>query len=178
MSTIAPGTSTRGPAARRRAFRSADLGVGLLVVVATAGASWWLLGLPATHVAVSIALYLPLAAVVLAKLPADDPGPGIGPANRVTLGRCALAIPVAAMLFGTETGDTVRWWIVGVSTVALLLDGVDGAVARHTDAQTRFGARFDMEVDAALILVLSVLVWRLDRAASNLDSSVWERVES
>jgi len=42
--------------------------------------------------------------------------------------------------------------------VALILDGVDGKVARRTNTSTALGARFDMEVDAFLILVLSVYV--------------------
>jgi phosphatidylglycerophosphate synthase len=43
-----------------------------------------------------------------------------------------------------------------LTAVALILDAVDGRVARHTGTATPLGARFDMEVDAALILVLSV----------------------
>jgi phosphatidylglycerophosphate synthase len=44
-----------------------------------------------------------------------------------------------------------------LSSVVLVLDAVDGWVARRTRA-TPFGARFDGEVDAFLILVLSVYV--------------------
>lgn len=39
-----------------------------------------------------------------------------------------------------------------------MLDAVDGAVARSTGTASRLGARFDMEVDSFLLLVLSVLV--------------------
>ena len=46
----------------------------------------------------------------------------------------------------------------GYGDVALVLDWVDGQVARRTGTVTAFGARFDMEVDAFLILVLSVYV--------------------
>jgi phosphatidylglycerophosphate synthase len=48
--------------------------------------------------------------------------------------------------------------LVGLTAVALLLDGVDGKVARRTGTCSALGARFDMEVDAFLILVLSVYV--------------------
>jgi hypothetical protein len=41
-----------------------------------------------------------------------------------------------------------------------VLDAVDGQVARRTGTTTALGARFDMEVDAFLILVLSVYVMR------------------
>src|SRR5262249_26678186 len=50
--------------------------------------------------------------------------------------------------------------LVAISTVALVLDAVDGRVARRTDTTSAFGARFDMEVDAFLIMVLSVYVAR------------------
>ncbi len=46
--------------------------------------------------------------------------------------------------------------LVGFSAVALVLDAVDGAVARRTGTASTFGARFDMEIDAFLIMVLSV----------------------
>ena len=47
----------------------------------------------------------------------------------------------------------------------MVLDGVDGRVARRTGTETAFGARFDMELDAALIMVLSVLVWASGKVA-------------
>src|SRR5918998_1047532 len=50
--------------------------------------------------------------------------------------------------------------LVVLSRVALGLDNVDGRVARRTGTVTPFGARFDGEVDAFLILVLSVAVSR------------------
>jgi phosphatidylglycerophosphate synthase len=50
--------------------------------------------------------------------------------------------------------------LVALTVVALLLDGVDGRVARRTGTASRLGARFDEEVDAVLILVLSVYVAR------------------
>jgi phosphatidylglycerophosphate synthase len=49
---------------------------------------------------------------------------------------------------------------VALTVVALCLDAVDGWVARRTGTESRFGAHFDMEVDAFLILVLSVYVAR------------------
>ena len=48
--------------------------------------------------------------------------------------------------------------LVLLSSVALALDGVDGWVARRTRTVSALGARFDMEVDAFLVLMLSVHV--------------------
>ena len=50
------------------------------------------------------------------------------------------------------------------AAAALALDGVDGWLARRTRMASAFGARFDMEVDAALILVLSLLAWAYGKA--------------
>ena len=51
-----------------------------------------------------------------------------------------------------------------MALLALVLDGVDGKVARATDSQSEFGARFDMELDALFILGLSVAVLALGKA--------------
>ena len=50
--------------------------------------------------------------------------------------------------------------VVALATVGLVLDAVDGWIARRTRTVTALGARFDGEVDAFLILALSVLVAR------------------
>jgi phosphatidylglycerophosphate synthase len=55
---------------------------------------------------------------------------------------------------------------VAVSVAVTLLDGVDGWLARRAGIASRFGARFDMEIDALLILALSVLAWRHDKAGA------------
>jgi phosphatidylglycerophosphate synthase len=82
-----------------------------------------------------------------------------GPANRVTLGRATLVGGVTALVADSffESSPPVTLF-VGLTAVALILDGVDGKVARRTGTSTALGARFDMEVDAFLILVLSVYV--------------------
>jgi phosphatidylglycerophosphate synthase len=48
--------------------------------------------------------------------------------------------------------------LVSLTIIALALDLVDGWVARRTGTATELGARFDGEVDAFLILALSVYV--------------------
>jgi phosphatidylglycerophosphate synthase len=48
--------------------------------------------------------------------------------------------------------------LVTLSTVALILDAVDGQVARRTGTATELGARIDGETDAFLILLLSIFV--------------------
>ena len=82
----------------------------------------------------------------------------LGPAGRVTLTRAILSGGVAALVAASFGGPIPVGVVVGLSVTALVLDGVDGWVARRTGTATVFGARFDMEVDAFLILVLSVYV--------------------
>jgi phosphatidylglycerophosphate synthase len=84
----------------------------------------------------------------------------LGPANRVTLARATLVGGVAALV-----GDSIErrppvTALVVLAVVALMLDAVDGLVARRTATTSALGARFDMEVDAFLILVLSIFVAR------------------
>ncbi|MEV0902980.1 CDP-alcohol phosphatidyltransferase family protein [Actinoplanes sp. NPDC049802] len=78
---------------------------------------------------------------------------GLGWANAVTFSRAILAGGVTAMAAGS---GAPAWLLVTVAAVALAMDGLDGQIARRTGTTTRLGARFDMEVDSALALVLSV----------------------
>jgi phosphatidylglycerophosphate synthase len=92
----------------------------------------------------------------LSRYRADWPSP----ADWVTLFRATLAVGVAALVadsFGEAVPVTL---LVSLAAVALVLDAVDGWVARRTRTTGMLGARFDGEVDAFLILVLSVYVSR------------------
>ncbi len=89
--------------------------------------------------------------------------PRFGAANLVTLARAALTMLLIALL-GAAPSSRVAWVGVALATLAALLDGVDGRIARLRGEATPFGARFDMETDALLILALALLVWRLDKA--------------
>lgn len=87
-----------------------------------------------------------------------------GSANRVTLARATLVGGVTALVADVLAGapeDPARTaTLLAMASVALALDLADGYVARRTGTSSELGARFDMELDALLILVLSVLVSR------------------
>ncbi|HSQ72114.1 MAG TPA: CDP-alcohol phosphatidyltransferase family protein [Rubrivivax sp.] len=92
-----------------------------------------------------------------------------GAANRVTLVRMALAALLFALLGESLPRPPLAampqaWWIVAVATLAALLDAVDGSLARRNGLASAFGARFDMETDAALTLVLCALVLQAGQA--------------
>lgn len=146
--------------------------MGGAAALTAGGATWWLLDLPATFVAEVGVLYGGLAATLMVTLPLEWPwssGPhsGMGAANRITFGRAIMLLPIAALAFHPSAFDTAaRWLVVVVGTVIMVLDGFDGWMARRTGTESAFGARFDMETDAFLMLVLSVLVWVEGRAGA------------
>jgi phosphatidylglycerophosphate synthase len=85
----------------------------------------------------------------------------LGPADKVTLIRATLAGGVAALTadsYGRRLAPVTT--LVALTAVALVLDAVDGWVARRTESESTLGGLFDGEVDAFLILVLSVFVAR------------------
>jgi phosphatidylglycerophosphate synthase len=77
----------------------------------------------------------------------------LGLCNVTTLARLALATALVAPLVA---GADASWPVLIVAVVALALDGVDGWLARWQGYASDFGARFDMEVDSALALILAL----------------------
>ena len=71
---------------------------------------------------------------------------GLGVANAITLFRLSLLMVASAVL-------PTAWAFL----VVLVLDGVDGAVARRLGEDSAFGAQLDMETDALFVAVLSVV---------------------
>jgi phosphatidylglycerophosphate synthase len=76
-------------------------------------------------------------------------------ADRVTLTRTTLAGGVTALVADSLARPVPVAVLVALAAVALALDAVDGLVARRTGTTSALGARFDMEADAFLLLVLS-----------------------
>src|SRR3954447_2073715 len=88
----------------------------------------------------------------------------LGPASWITLARAMLAVGVAALVGESFAHGTSVALLVTLAAAALVLDAVDGPVARRTGTATAGGARFDGEGDAFLILALSVYVARTSGA--------------
>jgi phosphatidylglycerophosphate synthase len=82
----------------------------------------------------------------------------LGPADHVTEARTMLAGLVTALVVDSFVRPIPVAVLVGLAAVALVLDAVDGRVARRTGTASSFGARFDIEADSFLALVLSVYV--------------------
>lgn len=82
----------------------------------------------------------------------------LGPADAVTLTRALLACALVGLAVDTSPGSPAAAVLVPLAAVALVLDAVDGRVARATRTGSAFGSRFDGEADAFLLLVLSLHV--------------------
>lgn len=84
-----------------------------------------------------------------------------GAANLVTLARVVGTCWVIGLTLQAVLGHlspTGLGLMVVVGATCWVLDGVDGRVARARGETSAFGARFDMETDAALNLALSLAV--------------------
>ena len=121
------------------------------------------LGLGASFVPKVLTVYTVGAALVLIGLPKHHPFSAFGAANQVTLVRGAL-VALLAGLIGEPVDKALATLITAVATGTAMLDGVDGWLARRTNLASAFGARFDMETDALLIMVLAVLAWQFGKA--------------
>jgi phosphatidylglycerophosphate synthase len=162
--TIQPADESTPPATRlagkgaRPAIRLAAV-LGLLataallgVVSATAGlgVAGWITGLVTGSAATAL--------LATARMRSDQPA--ILPADWVTLTRMVLIAGVAGLVADSFSRPLSITALVTLSTVALVLDAVDGQVARRTGTATPLGGRLDGEVDAFLILLLSITVSR------------------
>jgi phosphatidylglycerophosphate synthase len=132
-------------------------------IVSVGGLGVNLLHLSGAYLPTVLLLFAAGAAVVLLALPGSHRFVRMGPANQVTIVRGAL-IALLAGLLGEQGGHAAATVAVVVASVALVLDGVDGRLARQTGMATDFGARFDMETDAVFVAVLALLVWRFGKA--------------
>ncbi|WP_034271628.1 CDP-alcohol phosphatidyltransferase family protein [Haloechinothrix halophila] len=138
------------------ALRGPAVGLaGQLAQLAVLSAGWglgpagWLAGVG----------YGVISNALLAAAVRRSPAGRLGPADIVTLTRSTLVGSVTAIVAADLGGrSAVPAVLVSIATVALILDAVDGRVARATGTVSALGARFDMEVDAFLLAALSVFL--------------------
>lgn len=129
-----------------------ELLTGLIALTVASLMLWfWLDASPVVPLA-AIVTFLVLAGLILYYIP--DRSRWLGWANRVTLARGILVAMLAGTLVDPSLLAAHSLPLVSLATLALLLDGVDGWIARRTRTDSLFGAYFDMELDAFFILVL------------------------
>ena len=139
----------------------------MLGIVATCAASVALSRVLHTPAAYSLEATVVFAAICLVALGYlhHHPFERFGAANVVTTVRALLVSLVIALVGETPTAATA-WAAALGSTGSTLLDGVDGWMARREGMASDFGARYDMEIDALLILALAVLTWQNGKAGA------------
>jgi phosphatidylglycerophosphate synthase len=143
--------------ALRTILRASTLGMlataALLgVVSATAGlaVAGWIAGLATGSAAAAL--------LTAARMRSDQPF--VHPADWVTLTRAVLIAGVAGLVADSFSRPVPVAALVTLSIVALVLDAADGQVARRTGTPTPLGGRLDGEIDAFLILLLSIAASR------------------
>ncbi len=139
-------------------------GLGLAAAAAWAGAA--LLDLPPLYLGQTIAVFSAIAVMVFLALPRHLPWRRFGAANRVTLLRAVIAALFAGLVGQAAGAAEAGWLLAALAALSLALDGLDGWIARRSGMASRFGARFDMELDAFFILVLAALAFELGKAGA------------
>jgi phosphatidylglycerophosphate synthase len=114
-----------------------------------------LVGLTLAPLSAAIAGYVFGAIFAMVMMRRGYPHSGLGTGNVVTV----LRMSMVASLLAPLVGIALPWAVVGVATLALVLDGFDGFFARREGRVSPFGGRLDIEVDSALGLILALNVW-------------------
>jgi len=146
--------------------------IAALALLAISGA-----GRAGTAAAVAAAGVYGTVAVLVLKGVAGPDGPSrFGSANAVTLLRAGIAALVTGLALEAlatgdgllasprEMGDLWAWALPAGALLALILDGIDGWLARRRQIASAFGARFDIEADALMVLGLSLAAFASGRA--------------
>ena len=139
-----------------------ELAVSTVVLALVLAGLVVVIGLPGVSVIWAVLVYAGMVVLLLRHWP--DERRSLGVANRVTLGRALLVAVLAGATAGFPALVPHAEVLALMALVALALDGVDGWAARRWQCESEFGARFDMELDAFLILVLCALLWVLGKA--------------
>ena len=138
--------------------------LGLVLTYATSLVLARVLHAEAAYSVKATVAFAVISLVVLGQLH-HHPFERFGPANVATTMR-ALLVSLVIALIGEGRTASAAWTAALGSTGSTLLDGVDGWLARRSGMSSDFGARFDMEIDALLILALAVVAWQHDKAGA------------
>jgi phosphatidylglycerophosphate synthase len=150
------------PLVRGAAWQLAVLGGALALAVRPLG---WL------GQTLALALYVGIGGLALRGLSGHAPHRCFGAANAVTAARAAgvaflLGVWGEAAAQGAAPAPGLRWVLAAIAGLALASDGIDGWLARRHGLASDFGARFDMETDALLVLALALLVMEAGQATA------------
>lgn len=155
---------------REAAYRANDAALSsFTIAVLTAAVGWFLMWEAVWephHFMTSLLSFCVLASIVNFLWVLHWPAKRFGEANQVTMLRAGLVCMIGSTLIADGQSPSISWHIVVLIAIALSLDFVDGYLARRFRLSSAFGARFDMEIDALLLLILSLLVWQSEQAGA------------
>lgn len=140
------------------------LAAAALAVMASGGVLVALADWPVVHLFSGFLAFVSIGAIVAYRAGWLTVGAEPGPANLVTLLRAGLVCLIGTSVLAGR--PEITWSLTALIALALPLDAVDGWLARRLNTVSAFGARFDMEVDALLLLVLSLLCWQTGRVGA------------
>lgn len=132
-------------------------GVAAVAVLLVRAPNGWPATLPELGCLATFA-YLVVSNVLLLRGLRRRQSTSFGAANVVTAIRSTFIGVITGLVVASFASPIPVALLVGLTVSALTLDAVDGWVARRTGSSSELGARFDMEVDAFLLLVLSAFV--------------------
>jgi phosphatidylglycerophosphate synthase len=139
------------------------LGAGIAVVAKGPFSGTFLIGTAIPYVLAGL--------IIIARIRSHHPHARFGLANVLTIIRLVLTCLFAGLALENVISRNpipaaAAWFFFAAATAALVLDGFDGLAARKQGTASAFGSRFDMEVDALLILFLSVAAFALNKAGA------------
>lgn len=149
-------------------LRASVLRTSVFALFAVAGIAmmvrpWLQLG--ALYPGKAAAIFAAGMAIVFGYAGGHHPYARFGPANCVTTIRVMIAALIVSLIGEPAVSRAAAAASVATAVMAML-DGVDGWLARRSRMASAFGARFDMETDAALVMAMSVLVWQYGKAGA------------
>lgn len=139
---------------------------GAALAVAAAGAAMAMLPGAGAALAAAPAVIAGTTLVAARAMARSYPHATVGACNLVTLARAAVpAILAVAILSPLPASPATAWALAALTALGLAADGIDGWLARRSGLASAFGARFDMEVDAALAACLCLAAIDAGKAA-------------
>jgi phosphatidylglycerophosphate synthase len=146
---------------RVRVVAGAAFACVVVAILATLAQREWPVG--DLYEAKSAATLAIVMAIAVMTVRAHHPFVRFGAANQITMARAALVALVVGLI-GEPVDPRIAGGATGLAVLVEVLDGVDGWLARRSSLASAFGARFDMEVDALLIMALAILAWQHGKA--------------
>ncbi|MCK5013027.1 MAG: CDP-alcohol phosphatidyltransferase family protein [Candidatus Omnitrophica bacterium] len=95
-------------------------------------------------------------------------------ANRLTIGRL-LMVPffIVAVLYYSPDNDYTRFIALGIFLAAVILDVLDGYVARKFDQETKAGAILDPLADKILLISAYICIYKVSVLFNTVRFPIW-----